>query len=113
MTAITSRFQSPQLVQNVSRWSIVAVAVSLFVCGLVWHNASLLGIGAVILCFILRRAWDNASVDVAERRQHSNRKQEQDRFARVLHTEEVNEQAGTDPNPVEKLARREAPPKST
>src|SRR4029079_12072761 len=38
---------------------------------------------------------------------------EPDRFTRALHTEQASEPSDSDSNPVEKLARREAPPKST
>ena len=81
---MTSRIHSPNLVQTASRWSIVAVAASVFVCGLVWHNANLLGVGAAILCFTLRRAWDNASNGTSNRRQQDNWKHENDRFGRVV-----------------------------
>lgn len=39
----------------VSRWSIAAVAAVVFLCGLLWQNAALLGGGAVVLCLVLRR----------------------------------------------------------
>ena len=81
---MTSRIHSPNLVQSVSRWSIVAVAVSVFVCGLVWRNANLLGVGAAILCFVLRRAWDGASSETPSRPQHRSRKRENDRSVRVV-----------------------------
>jgi iron(II)-dependent oxidoreductase len=42
-----------------SRWPAAAIAgvvVLVFLCGLVWHHASLLGVGAALLCLLLRRA---------------------------------------------------------
>ena len=38
-----------------SRWSIAAVAAVVFLCGVLWRNATLLGGGAVVLCLVLRR----------------------------------------------------------
>ena len=78
---MTSRIHSPNLVQSVSRWSIVAVAVSVFVCGLVWRNANLLGVGAAILCFMLRRAWDSASNETPKRRSMAIAKRKTDRLS--------------------------------
>jgi gamma-glutamyl hercynylcysteine S-oxide synthase len=44
-----------QVDDPVSRWSIATVAAVVFVCGLLWQHAALLGGGAVVLCLVLRR----------------------------------------------------------
>ncbi len=41
--------------QKVAQWSAAAVAGTVFLCGLLWHQVVLVGLGAVILCFVLRR----------------------------------------------------------
>lgn len=41
-----------------SRWSIAGIAAVVFICGVLWRNAALLGGGAVVLCLVLRRATD-------------------------------------------------------
>src|SRR4029079_3906058 len=110
---MTARIHSPKLVQVVSRWSIVAVAVSVFVCGLVWRNANLLGVGAAILCFVLRRAWDNTSNDAPNRSQRGVRKHEGDRSARLVRNEESERPVGSERDPVEEFSHRTSPPKST
>lgn len=38
-----------------TRWTIAAIAALVFVCGLLWHSATLIGVGAVALCLVLRR----------------------------------------------------------
>src|SRR6476646_5357179 len=113
MTAITARIHSPHLAQIVSRWSIVAVAVSVFVCGLVWRNANLLGVGAAILCFILRRAWDGASSDTPKRSQHRSRKRENGRSVGGEREDKNERTVGSEEDPVEELAERKCSPKST
>jgi iron(II)-dependent oxidoreductase len=110
---MTARIHSPNLAQIVSRWSLVAVAVSVFVCGLVWRNANLLGVGAAIMCFILRRAWDNASNETPNRSQHGGRKHESDHSARVVRSEENERPAGSERDPVEELSHQDSSPKST
>jgi iron(II)-dependent oxidoreductase len=45
-----------------SRWKIAAVAGVVFLCGLFWQNAALLGGGAVVLCLVLRRFSHDAEV---------------------------------------------------
>jgi iron(II)-dependent oxidoreductase len=66
---MSPRIQSTKLVQIASRWSVVAIAASVFVCGLLWRNANLLGVGGAILCFTLRRAWDSAASEASHRSQ--------------------------------------------
>ena len=40
-----------------AHWTIFAIAIVVFVCGLLWQNAGLLGVGAVVLCLHLRTCW--------------------------------------------------------
>jgi iron(II)-dependent oxidoreductase len=49
------RFRQVEAVFVGSRWSIAAVAGIVFVCGLLWRHAGLLGGGAAMLCLVLRR----------------------------------------------------------
>jgi iron(II)-dependent oxidoreductase len=58
---MSPRIHSPRLIQTALRWSVIAIAASVFVCGLFWRNASLLGVGGAILCFTLRREWDSGT----------------------------------------------------
>jgi iron(II)-dependent oxidoreductase len=52
------------------RWTIAAIAALVFVSGLWWHSAMLLGFGAVALCFVLRRvSSEEDAADVAHSRQ--------------------------------------------
>jgi iron(II)-dependent oxidoreductase len=106
---MTPRIHSPNLVQTVSRWSIAAVAISVFICGFVWRNANLLGVGAVIVCFLLRRAWDGASSG-SSNRPHGNRSGESDRSARVARPNENERPASCESDSVAQL---DGPPKST
>jgi gamma-glutamyl hercynylcysteine S-oxide synthase len=110
---MTPRIHSPNLVQTVSRWSIVAVAVSVFVCGIAWRNASLLGVGAAIMCFVLRRVWDNTSHETSNHSQHGGRRRENDRSVRVVRDNENDRPAGSERDPVDELAQRNGQPKST
>ena len=52
---MTLQTNSPKLIHGLSHWSIAAIAAFVFVCGLVWQNASLLGVGAAISCLVLYR----------------------------------------------------------
>jgi iron(II)-dependent oxidoreductase len=47
--------RSFQVADPVSRWTIAGIATVVFLCGLLWHNALLLGGGAAMLCLVLRR----------------------------------------------------------
>ncbi|MEX2316953.1 MAG: SUMF1/EgtB/PvdO family nonheme iron enzyme [Pirellulales bacterium] len=42
-----------------SRWSVAAIAATVFLCGIFWQHAGLLGCGAVVLCLVLRRVGNN------------------------------------------------------
>src|SRR3954452_12150875 len=55
-------------VRNWSQWLIVAVAATVFVCGLLWQSASLLGCGAAVLCIVLRQFGASAPVQQSNRR---------------------------------------------
>jgi iron(II)-dependent oxidoreductase len=39
----------------IAQWASVAVVATVFLCGVLWQQAALLGLGAVTLCFVLRR----------------------------------------------------------
>lgn len=64
---------TPDRARTLSRWSVAAIAASVFVCGIVWRNANLLGIGAAILCFLLRRAWSATNPDATGSRNRRSR----------------------------------------
>jgi iron(II)-dependent oxidoreductase len=44
------------------QWLSVAVAAIVFVCGVLWQSATLLGAGAVVLCLVLRQFGSGATV---------------------------------------------------
>jgi iron(II)-dependent oxidoreductase len=50
--------------QAASRWIPVAVAGTVFAYGLVGHQPALIGLGAVTLCFVLRRVGGNAASNI-------------------------------------------------
>jgi gamma-glutamyl hercynylcysteine S-oxide synthase len=47
--------------QAASRWIPAAVAGTVFMYGLMWHQPALIGLGAVTLCFVLRRVGGDAA----------------------------------------------------
>jgi iron(II)-dependent oxidoreductase len=49
------RYRSPKSIRAVSQWAMAAVGASVFVFGLLWQNASLLGVGAASLFLVLWR----------------------------------------------------------
>src|SRR3982751_3019716 len=61
-----------------SRWAIIAIASAVFVCGVFWRHAGLLGGGAVALCLVLRRVGD----DVEERHATESRRKRRSAQAR-------------------------------
>lgn len=67
-----SLLHDSKTVRALSRWLIAGVAATVFVCGLLWQNASLLGGGAAVLCLVLRQAWSaiEAEAPSARRREH-------------------------------------------
>jgi gamma-glutamyl hercynylcysteine S-oxide synthase len=54
-----SRYRFVELVRTGSPWLSVAVAATVFVCGLLWQNVGLLGGGAAVLCLVLRQIGSN------------------------------------------------------
>ena len=58
-----------------SRRAIAVIAAVVFVYGLVWQQAALVGGGAVVLCLVLRRVGEDAEQDspAARRRKHQRR----------------------------------------
>lgn len=54
-----------------ARWTIGGIAVTVFVCGLWWHHAGLLGVGAVVLVAFLR--WHSPTESAGDRRQEPSR----------------------------------------
>jgi iron(II)-dependent oxidoreductase len=60
---MTQRNLISNLLRAVSRWSIAAIAASVFLCGLLWHNTTLLVVGAALLCLMLRQVGADADPD--------------------------------------------------
>lgn len=54
-----NRQNLPRGLRHWTQWVGAVVAITVFACGLLWHNASLLGGGAVALCLALRPAGGN------------------------------------------------------
>jgi iron(II)-dependent oxidoreductase len=48
--------------QAATQWISAAVAGTLFIYGLVWHQAALVALGAVTLCFVLRRVGSESAL---------------------------------------------------
>jgi iron(II)-dependent oxidoreductase len=55
------------------RWPAGIVAAVVFACGILWERASLLGVGAVLLCFVLRRVSAQTRSERANARRRRNR----------------------------------------
>ncbi|HVT28340.1 MAG TPA: SUMF1/EgtB/PvdO family nonheme iron enzyme [Lacipirellulaceae bacterium] len=106
------RKPSPNSVRLLSQWSIAAIAASVFICGFVWKNSNLLGIGAALLCFMFRRAWtDSATANSSNSQQNTKHERVPgDHVAREDASERsaVNEHA-----PLIGSSRRAAAPHST
>lgn len=51
-----------------AQWAIGSISFTVFACGLWWHNASLLGVGAVVLVALLRFGWSGAERERASER---------------------------------------------
>jgi iron(II)-dependent oxidoreductase len=79
----------------------------------VWRNANLLGVGAAILCFILRSAWDNVSNDRPIHKQPINRGHENIGSVRVVRENASERPTSSEKAPVDSLAQRDVPPRST
>src|SRR3954453_15899425 len=110
---MTPRFHSPNSVQLVSRGSIVAVALSMFVFGIVWHDVNLLAVGAAIMCFLLRRASNDATTKTPRRTQQDSRKHHSDRTASVVRNDENTRANGSESSPAKELAQPDSSPKNT
>ncbi len=110
MTARTYSLPSTQLI---SRWSTVAIAIAVFAYGLCWHSAALLGVGAVLLCFVLRRAWNETTHLAPSREQRRNRRHDSKLPIRAMREVESEQPLPTDRNTTEERACRVHPPKST
>jgi iron(II)-dependent oxidoreductase len=65
---MTARALTYNSARNWTQWLSAAVAVTVFVCGLLWQSASLLGGGAVILCIVLREFGAGKPVQEPRRR---------------------------------------------
>jgi gamma-glutamyl hercynylcysteine S-oxide synthase len=70
---------------SAARWPISAVAGTVFICGLWWHHAVLLGFGAVLLCITLGRA----TGPHGRKRWRWTRRRPQDRQASRQNSEET------------------------
>jgi iron(II)-dependent oxidoreductase len=110
---MSPRIQLPSLVQIASRWSIVVVTASVFVCGLLWQNANLLGVAAAILCFTLRRAWDGAKNATSSPTQQGGRKREHENNAGFIREAASESQASRERDPVDALTQPNCAPRST
>jgi iron(II)-dependent oxidoreductase len=65
---------SPKSIRWLSRWSIAAVAVTVFICGIIWRNAGLLGVGAALLCLMFRRAWTGTLAETPSHSQQNSKR---------------------------------------
>jgi iron(II)-dependent oxidoreductase len=107
-----SHFRSADKAHLVSRWSIVIIAGAVFVCGLLWHNANLLGVGAVLMCFLLRRAWQDS--EAPARRAKNRRAKLNSKNKPDLPRDEARELADQyEEQAAEESSKRHEPPRST
>lgn len=60
MNGWRNRFTSNRAI---TQWATMGVAATVFLCGVLWQQAALLGLGAVTLCFVLRRVGTEAEQD--------------------------------------------------
>src|SRR4051812_27210074 len=65
---MTTRTLPYNYARNWSQWLSVAVAATVFVCGLLWQSVSLLAGGAVVLCIVLRQFGATTTVHEPRRR---------------------------------------------
>ncbi len=61
-------------VRTWSHWLSAAVAATVFVCGLLWQSASLLGGGAVVLCLVLRQFGGGAAAQEPAAKHNEHRR---------------------------------------
>lgn len=72
-----------------ARWPVVVLGATVFICGLLWQHAVLLGAGAVMLCLVLRRV--SSDDDVTTHRRSVRRPEaERHRTAHVPDGSEAN-----------------------
>src|SRR5689334_23062829 len=72
---MTYRYRSRKSFRAATQWAMAALAASVFVCGVLWQNASLLGVGATILFFVLWRVGSERAPQSSdgERRERTQR----------------------------------------
>src|SRR5215468_8480431 len=110
---MTTRVFSAPSAQLVSRWSTVAVVGSVFVCGLLWHNAVLLGVGAALLCFLLRRVWDGSATETPRRGRQAAKNRDVAHSVRATHEDDSQQSEDSNADPVSELKHRASAPRST
>src|SRR5262245_13442864 len=103
---MTTRVFSAPSAQLVSRWSTVGIVGSVFVCGLLWHNAVLLGVGAALLCFLLRRVWDGSANETPRRDRRAAKNRDTGHSARRAYEEDSQQAEDSDADPVGELKHR-------
>jgi iron(II)-dependent oxidoreductase len=82
-----------------SQWLSIAVAATVFVCGLLWQSPSLVGGGAAVLCIVLRQV--GISVPVRELRRRDERA--------VPRTEDESQPAAEQPRVLNQLQSSASP----
>jgi iron(II)-dependent oxidoreductase len=104
---MTYRYRSPKSVRVATQWAMAALAASVFVCGVLWQNASLLGVGATILFLVLWRVGSERSPQSSdgERRERTERV----RGRQVARDVDKNSEQFADA----KFSARDTAPKST
>jgi formylglycine-generating enzyme required for sulfatase activity len=110
---MTTRFHSARSAQLVSRWSIVGIVGSVFLCGLLWHNAVLLGVGAALLCFLLRRAWDNPASETPRRGRQAGKDRDAAQSVRTVHENNRKQPEHSDTDQASELEQYSSSPRST
>jgi iron(II)-dependent oxidoreductase len=109
---MSPRIHSPSVIQTVLRLSVVAIAASVFVCGLFWRNANLLGLGGAILCFTLRRALDVGTREAPDRSQKNGKLHEKS-GSRSARNDVSESQAANERVPLDRSSQRSSAPKTT
>jgi formylglycine-generating enzyme required for sulfatase activity len=106
---------SRNMARTLSQWLIAAVAASVFVCGLFWQNAVLLGVGAVILCMVLQRAWTvaDAQSPATSDARAERRKREPARTPRTIQEDLNFEPTSGEQTSFDGLPRQNHQPKTT
>ena len=110
---MNQRTNSPKLVRTLSQLSVAAIAASVFVFGLVWKNANLFGIGAAILCFVLRRAWEGASNEAPNRPRDTDRKRTRANVAGIVRNDASESETDSEREALSALPHRDFTPRST